>query len=132
MRKMAVIAAALLVLSAGPAGAAGPVTIQASPNPALVGQRVVHTVRTSVPGPLDIWVSAAGFNQPGLGTLPPGSWTRECCPAETNWTAAWHYHSYRAALAGTYTFGATSRWRGLFLSTARLGGARASVWVRVQ
>jgi len=131
MRKTMVIGAALLVLSAGPAQAAGPVSIAASPNPVPMGQRVVHTVQVLVPGQLDVWVSATGFNQPGLGTLPAGSWVRECCSAETNGTSAWHYRSSRTAPIGVYQFGATSRFRGVFLSTARLGGARASVWVRV-
>jgi hypothetical protein len=131
MRKVMVVASALLALSAGPALALGPVNIQASPNPVFLGQRTFHTVQVRVPGPLDVWVSASGFDQPGLGTLPPGTWSKECCSAQTDGTAAWHYRSARTVLVGTYQFGATSGSRGLFLSTARVGPARASVWVRV-
>jgi hypothetical protein len=131
MRRTMAIGAALLVLAAGPAQAVGPVSIAASPNPVRLGQRVVHTVQVVVPGSLAIWVSATGFNQPGLGTLPAGSWTKECCPTETNGTAAWHYRSSRMVPIGVFQFGTTSRSRGLYLSTARLGAARVSVWVRV-
>jgi hypothetical protein len=131
MRKLMIVAAALLTLSAGPAQAAGPVSIQVSPNPVPLGQRTFHTIQVRFPGPLDVWVSAVGFDQPGLGTLPPGTWTRECCSAETNRTSAWHYRSVRDVPVGTYHFGTKSRSRGLFLSTARLGGVKASIWVRV-
>jgi hypothetical protein len=39
---------------------ASPVLIGAAPNPASVGQRVVHTVGLGAPGRLDPWVSAVG------------------------------------------------------------------------
>jgi len=125
----AVVLATLLVV--WPAEAAGPVTIQASPNPAYVGARVVHTVGLSTYGYLNVWVSAKGFDQPGIGSLPPGSWRWECCPAETAGTAAWHYRSSIVAKPGSYRFAPMTRSRGVFLSTARVGFFGSSVWVRV-
>jgi hypothetical protein len=107
------------------------VSLDASPNPALVGQKVVHTVQVSAVGGLDVWVSATGFKRPGLGTLPPGSWLKECCPAETNGSAAWHFRSTQVVLPGSYRFGAKSKAVGTFPSTARLGTAEAVVWVRI-
>ena len=114
-----------------PAEAAGQVTIQASPNPAYLGTRVVHTVALSTYGYLNVWVSAKGFDQPGIGSLPPGSWRWECCPAETAGTAAWHYRSSTVARPGIFRFGAMTRSRGAFLSTARVGVSSSTVWVRV-
>jgi len=125
----AVVLATLLV--AGPVRAAGSISIQASPNPARLGDRVTHSVGASNYGYLNGWISARGFGQPGLGSLPPGSWRLECCPSETAGTAAWHYRSNTAVGSGTYRFGATTRLRGTFLSTARLGISSATVWVRI-
>jgi hypothetical protein len=131
MRKLIVLLAVALVLLPGPAAEAASVSIQAVPNPARLGDRVTHTVGTSTYGYLNVWISARGFGQPGLGSLPPGSWRLECCPSETAGTAAWHYRSNTAVGSGTYRFGATTRSRGTFLSTARLGVSTATVWVRI-
>ena len=131
MRKMIVLLVMALALLAGPAAEAASVSIQASPNPARLGDRVTHTVGASNYGYLSVWISARGFGQPGLGSLPPGSWRLECCPSETAGTAAWHYRSNTAAGLGTYRFGATTRLRGTFLSTARQGISSATVWVRI-
>jgi hypothetical protein len=106
------------------------VRLVAAPNPAAVGQRVVHTVDLLGGGPLQVWVSAKGFAQPGLGTLPPGSWNWECCPAEVAGTPAWHYRSAYAG-AGSYRFGAVAQVRGTYLSTAGVGASSTGVWVRV-
>jgi hypothetical protein len=107
------------------------ITIAASPNPASFGERVRHTVGVGVSGGLHVWVSATGFSQPGMGTLPPGTWTWECCPSQTAGTPAWHYRSARTVSPGTYAFGAYARARGTFLSTAAVGAAVARVWVRI-
>ncbi|HWO71217.1 MAG TPA: hypothetical protein VNP94_10760 [Actinomycetota bacterium] len=107
------------------------VTIAASPNPAVLGQRVRHTVGVGMSGGLQVWVSATGFSQPGMGTLPPGTWTWECCPSQTAGTPAWHYRSARAVSPGTYAFGAYARTRGTFLSTASVSTAVARVWIRI-
>ncbi len=107
------------------------VTIVASPNPAALGQRVRHAVGVGMSGGLQVWVSASGFSQPGMGTLPPGTWTWECCPSQTAGTPAWHYRSARPVPPGTYAFGASARARGTFLSTAAVGSAVARVWVRI-
>jgi len=132
MKRALVLAVALATLLLGwPAEAAGPVTIQASPNPAYLGVRVVHTVGLSTYGYLNVWVSAKGFDQPGIGSLPPGSWRWECCPSETAGTAAWHYRSSTVAKPGIFRFGAMTRSRGAFLSTARVAVYSSTVWVRI-
>lgn len=131
MRKVIVLLVVALALLPGPAAEAASVSIQASPNPARLGDRVTHTVGAFNYGYLSVWISARGFGQPGLGSLPPGSWRLECCPSETAGTAAWHYRSNTAVGSGTYRFGATTRLRGTFLSTARLGISSATVWVRI-
>jgi len=131
MRKVFVLLAVALALIGGPAADAASVSIQAAPNPARLGDRVTHSVGASNYGYLNVWISARGFGQPGLGSLPPGAWRLECCPSETAGTAAWHYRSNTAVGSGTYRFGATTRLRGTFLSTARLGISSATVWVRI-
>jgi|GEM_PF-1429346 hypothetical protein len=107
------------------------ITIQASPNPATVGQRVTHTLALSTAGSLWVWVSAVGFRQPGLGTLPPGAWVKTCCPAEAGGASAWLYRSTSGVQPGTYRFGAVARAPGSYLSTAEVGLAKAGVWIRV-
>lgn len=132
MRKVIVLVVVALGLLSGPAAEAASVSIQASPNPARLGDRVTHSVGVSNYGHLNVWISARGFGQPGLGSMPPGSWRLECCPSETAGTAAWHYRSNAAVGPATFRFGATTRLRGTFLSTARLGISSATVWVRIQ
>ena len=90
MRKVFLLVTVVLALVGGPAADAASVSIQASPNPARLGDRVTHTVGASAYGYLIVWISARGFGQPGLGSLPPGTWRLECCPSETAGTAAWH------------------------------------------
>jgi len=131
MRKTILALTVACALLPTPAEAAGPVTIQASPNPAYLGTRVVHTVGLSTYGYLNVWVSAKGFDQPGIGSLPSGSWRWECCPSETAGTAAWHYRSSTVARPGIFRFGAMTRSRGAFLSTARVGVSSSTVWVRI-
>ena len=131
MRRVFVLATVALALIGSPTADAASVSIQASPNPARLGDRVTHTVGASAYGYLIVWISARGFGQPGLGSLPPGTWRLECCPSETAGTAAWHYRSNAAVGSGTYRFGATARSRGTFLSTVRLGISTATVWVRI-
>lgn len=131
MRKAIGVLVVGLALLPGAAADATSVSIQAAPNPARLGDRVTHTVGAFNYGSLNVWISARGFGQPGLGSLPPGSWRLECCPSETAGTAAWHYRSSTTVGPGTYRFGATTRSRGTFLSTARLGISTATVWVRI-
>lgn len=131
MRKTILALAVAVALLPRSAVAAGPVTIQASPNPAYLGTRVVHTVGLSTTGYLNVWVSAKGFDRPGIGSLPSGSWRWECCPAETAGTAAWHYRSSIVARPGIFRFGAMTRSRGAFLSTARAAVYGSTVWVRI-
>ncbi len=131
MRRTCVALVLLLVLSPSVASASAQVTISASPNPAAVGQRVTHTITARGGGYLNVWVSAKGFAQPKTGTLPSGTWTRECCPPQTAGTAAWHFRSTGPVAAGSYRFGADAALRGSFLSTAQIGSATGSVWVRI-
>ena len=130
MRRACVALALLVALGATPASAKV-VGISASPNPARLGDRVRHTVEVGVYGPLEVWVSASGFQSPGLGTLPGGTWSYECCPAQTAGTPAWHYRSSSFSAPGTYRFRAMSQLRGTFLSTASAGGTSAGVWIRI-
>jgi hypothetical protein len=130
MRRVCIALAVLVALGATPASAKV-VGISASPNPATLGHRVRHTVEVGVYGPLEVWVSASGFRSPGMGTLPSGSWSYECCPAQTAGTPAWHYRSYSFIGPGSYRFGAASHSRGTFLSTAAAGGTSAGVWIRI-
>jgi hypothetical protein len=131
MRKLVVPAAVLFGLVAAPVQAKV-VDLQASPNPAMLRDRVRHTVSVGATGKLDVWVSASGFEAPGAGTLPPGRWTFECCPSQTAGTSAWHYRSTSPVSSGTYRFTAVTRARGRFLSTAAVGGSAANVWVWVR
>jgi len=131
MRKIVPLAVLLMTWLAPSTLASSPVALKASPNPAMLGDRVVHTIELGAPARLDVWVSAQGFAQPGTGTLPPGAWRKECCPSQTAGTAAWHFRSYSVAPAGTYRFGAGARAVGVYLSTAAAGSASASVWIRV-
>jgi hypothetical protein len=127
----AMLLAALLVgVLAAPAEAKA-VEIGASPNPAKLGTTVRHTVSLGMAGRLEVWVSAAGFERPGTGTLPPGSWVAECCPARTAGTPAWHYRSFVVAPPGSYRFGAAARTRGTFRSSAAVGFSSDSVSIRV-
>ena len=107
------------------------VELSASPNPANVGSNVRHSVALGAPGRLEIWVSATGFERPGMGTLPPGSWTPECCPSRTAGTSAWHYRSFGVVPPGSYRFGAIGRRRGQFLSSAAVASTVDSVWIRL-
>jgi hypothetical protein len=107
------------------------VDIGASPNPAQRGTTVRHTVALGVPGRLEVWVSAAGFERPGTGTLPPGSWVAECCPARTAGTPAWHYRSFAIASPGSYRFGSVARMRGTFRSSAAVGFSSDAVSIRI-
>jgi hypothetical protein len=126
----ALLASVLVGVLAAPAGAKA-VDIGASPNPASVGTRVRHTVALGTSGRLEVWVSAAGFERPGTGTLPPGSWAAECCPARTAGTPAWHYRSFVVAPPGSYRFGAVARMRGTFLSSAAVGFSSDGVSIRI-
>jgi hypothetical protein len=107
------------------------VELSASPNPANVGTTVRHSVALGAPGRLEIWVSASGFERPGMGTLPPGSWALECCPSRTAGTVAWHYRSFGLVPPGPYRFGAVARMRGRFLSSAAVAFTSDSVWIRL-
>jgi hypothetical protein len=107
------------------------VGISASPNPAVVGQKVVHTLRVGVTAPLDIWLSATAFRQPRLGTLPSGRWRLECCPGATAGSYAWHYRSAGGVPPSTYRFGAITRARGTFASTAVVLSTSDVEWVRI-
>lgn len=131
MRRMLVVVVVLLGLVAAPAEAK-PVDVAASPNPAALGQRVRHTVTVGVAGRLEVWVS--GFQAPGSGSLPLGTWSYECCPGQTAGSPAWHYRSSGVAAPGSYRFGAVARTRGTFLSSAAIptSGAFSSVWIVVR
>jgi hypothetical protein len=130
MRRWIAVMALAAGLVATPAQAKV-VGIDASPNPAVLGTRVRHTIEVGALGRLEVWVSALGFQAPGDGTLPPGTWTPECCPGQTLGTPAWHFRSSGVAAPGSYRFSATTRTRGTFLSTALVAGATASVLIRV-
>jgi hypothetical protein len=107
------------------------VDIGASPNPAVVGTTVRHSVVLGTAGRLEVWVSASGFERPGTGTLPPGSWIAECCPARTAGTPAWHYRSFGIAPPGSYRFGTVARRRGTFRSSAAVGFSSDAVSIRI-
>src|SRR5262245_36939821 len=100
MRRLVVVLTLAIGLVAAPAHAKV-VGIDAVPNPAVVGDRVRHTIEVGTVGRLEAWVSAAGFQTPGVGTLPAGSWTIECCPSQALGAPAWHYRSFGVALPGT-------------------------------
>lgn len=127
----AVVVVVVSALSAFPA-AAKTIGITATPNPARVADRVRHDVEVGTVGRLDVWVSARGFERPGSGTLPGGTWSYECCPGQTAGTPAWHYRSSSFIGQGSYRFGAVARVPGTFLSTAMVAGASASVWISIR
>ena len=127
---IAVAIAMALVVTAAPAHAKF-VDLAASPNPAFVGNQVRHTVSLGASARLDLYVSAVGFQRPGTGTLPPGSWSYRCCPSQTAGTPAWYYRSNSGAAPGSYRFGAVARARGVFLSTASTTIGSANVWIRI-
>ena len=131
MRKSILVVALVVTVSNAPSAWASQISLGASPNPAYVGQRVVHTIGVGAPGRLDVWVSAQGFIQPRLGTLPQGSWAWQCCPSQTAGTPAWHFRSSSTVSPGTYRFGADARQGGTHLSTATVGIASATAWVRI-
>ena len=126
----ALLVAMLVGVLAAPAGAKL-VDIGAAPNPAVVGTSVRHTVALGAHGRLEVWVSAAGFERPGTGTLPPGSWVAERCPSRTAGTPAWHYRSFAIAPPGSYRFGTTARMRGTFRSSAAVGFSSDAVSIRI-
>jgi hypothetical protein len=131
VRPVVVVIALAIALSAVPA-AAKTVGIVASPNPARVGDRVRHDVEVGTVGRLEVWVSARGFQRPGLGTLPSGTWNYECCPSQTSGTPAWHYRSSAFASGGVYRFGAVAVAPGNYLSTAFAAGVFSGVWIRIR
>ena len=130
MKRSLFVLALATVFVAAPAHAKL-VELTASPNPAGVGDRVRHTVSIVGPTRIELFVSAAGFERPGTGTLPPGSWTYRCCPAQTAGTPAWFYRSTVVVPRGSYRFGAVSRARGSFLSTVFTTIGQDGVWVRI-
>jgi hypothetical protein len=97
-----------------------------------VGERVRHDVEVGSVGRLEVWVSTRGFERPGPGTMPAGTWTYECCPSQTAGTPAWHFRSSTFASSGSYRFGAVAAAPGSFLSTAFVAGAFAGVWIRIR
>jgi len=133
MKRYLAIAMFLVVLAGGAGDASAKVVgLDGSPNPAALGDRVRHTIDLGVSARLEVWVSAAGFQQPGPGTLPAGSWSYECCPSQTAGTPAWHFRSASIVAPGSFRFGAVARARGTFLSSALAAGTIASVWIRVR
>jgi len=88
-------------------------------------------VNLGAPTRLELYVSAAGFERPGTGTLPAGSWTYRCCPAQTAGTPAWYYRSSTGVAPGSYRFGAVARTRGQFQSTATTTVGSDAVWIRI-
>lgn len=130
MKRSLLVIALATVFVAAPAQAKL-VALTASPNPAGLGVHVRHTLSMGGPSRIELFISAVGFERPGTGTLPPGSWAYRCCPAQTAGTPAWYYRSTVVAPAGTYGFRALARSRGTFLSTASTSIGSASVWVRV-
>lgn len=131
MRTMLVWLVAVVVVLVGAPASAKLVDVTASPNPATVGSTVRHTVTLGSPARLDLYVSATGFERPGSGSLPPGTWTYRCCPGQTAGTPAWFYRSSSVVGQGTYRFAALARRRGSFLSTATTGWASDGVWIRI-
>ena len=128
---LGVVLSVAAIVPARAVAATAPVGINASPNPATLGDKVVHVVKIGVYAPLDIWVSAAGFEQPRLGTLPPGTWRLECCTSITDGTAAWHFRSDGVVAPGSYRFGAFARAVGRFRSTAAVQSTADAVWIRI-
>jgi hypothetical protein len=120
------------VLAPAAARADGPLSFSASPNPVGVGQTVTFSVSITgmVPARLEVLVSARGFDRPTMGTLPAGSWTYTCCPAEIG-GPAWSYKSFTTVSPGLYRFRAVAWAAGLHAAAAHLGPYRASVLIRV-
>ena len=115
------------------AASAKPVEISGVAEPGGQSANAVrHDLTVAAPGRLDVWVSARGFAQPANGTLPPGTWSYECCPSQTAGTPAWHFRSSTVVAPGSYRFRATTRSTGTYLSTAVVAGSVASVWVRIR
>lgn len=131
MRRILAPFVAVAVLAVAAPATAKLVDLTASPNPATLRTTVRHTVTLGAPARLDLYVSASGFERPGMGSLPPGSWTYRCCPSQTAGTPAWFYRSTYAVNPGTYRFPAVARTRGTFLSTAMAGSTSDGVWIRI-
>ena len=129
--KRSLLALALAVIVVAAPAQAKLVELTASPNPVGLGDHVRHTVSIGGPARIEVYVSAAGFERPGTGTLPPGSWTSRCCPPQTAGTPAWYYRSNVMAAPGSYRFGTYARARGTFLSTLVTSLGTDGVWVRV-
>jgi hypothetical protein len=132
MKRLLAAMMILFAVSVGAPAHAKVVDLSASPNPAVVSDRVRHAVSVGAHARLDVWVSAAGFERPRLGTLPPGTWSYECCPGQVAGTDAWHYRSSSLVTPGSYRFGAIARSRGTFLSTAASSASETSVWIRIR
>jgi hypothetical protein len=128
---LAIVMAVVAAVPARAVAATAIVDISASPNPAPVGEKVVHVVKVGAYGTLDIWVSAAGFEQPRLGALPPGRWRLECCSSFTGGTSAWHFRSSGIVAPASYRFRALARAKGTFASTAAVGSSSDVVWIRI-
>ena len=133
MRAFVVAAVTAVALISGPVWALSPISFDASPNPAIIGERVEFTVSVQGTGAAreQVWVTARGLARPSLGDLPPGTWAYECCPAETGYGPAWHYRSYFTVFAGTHSFAADARQPGLYTNTAEFGPYRAGLTLRV-
>jgi hypothetical protein len=126
---LGIVLAVVATVPARAAAASAVVEISASPNPASLGQKVVHRVGVGAYAPLDIWVSATGFEQPRLGTLPKGRWTLECCSPQPGEGPEWHYRAI--VPPSTYRFGAFARARGWYASIAAVGQSLDAVWVKI-
>ena len=131
MRRWGIATVLAVAMLASPADALAVVTVTASPNPATVGQRVFHTIQTTTGGSLNARVSAVGFAQPTMGTLPPGTWRWECCLPQPAGAPTWYYHSDSVVAPGTYRFGADALRTGRYLSSAGVGSVISGVWVRI-
>src|SRR5262245_19583988 len=129
--KRSLIALALAAVFVAAPAKAKLVELTASPNPARLGDQVRHTVSIGGPTRLELYVSAAMFERPGGGTLPPGTWTYRCCPPQTAGTPAWYYRSNVISPPGSYRFGASARARGSFVSTVVTTLGPDSVRVRI-
>jgi hypothetical protein len=132
MRRWLLPIALLVVAVTAVPALAKTVGLTASPNPARMGERIRHDVEVGTVARLDVWVSARGFDRPGSGSLPAGTWSYECCPSQTAGTPAWHYRSTSFVARGVYRFGAVARSPGPFRSTAMVAGVAASVWITIR
>lgn len=130
MKRSLLVLACAAVLVAAPAHAKL-VELAASPNPSVLGGHVRHTLSIGRPSRIELFVSAAGFERPGTGALPPGPWSYRCCPPQTAGTPAWYYRSNVVAQRGSYRFGTFARARGTFLSTVVTVMGPDGVWVRI-